>query len=91
MGFRKKTGDIDGLADRVRFEMDGKHQQYTSQVRAKWLDRWMEICGVDDPEKIDYDNPYVHLEWLLCDTRVTSKLPGGMLEEALAMMDEKQR
>ena len=91
MGFRKKTGEISGVSDRVRFELDMKHDQYTAQTRAHWTERWMEICGVQTPEEIDYDNPYVHLEWLLCDLRVTAKLTSGMLDEALAMMDEKQR
>ena len=91
MAFRKKEGNIDGLSDRIRFEMDMNHEKYVADIRAKWLGRWMEICGVDNPDDIDYDNPYVHLEWLLCDPRVTAKLTGKRVDDALAMMDDMQR
>lgn len=37
------------------------------EIRKKWIPKWMEDCGVDDPAKIDYTNPYIRLEWMLCD------------------------
>lgn len=79
------------VAKRVNAELDLNHEKYTASTRMKWMERWMEICGTDTVEGIDYDNPYVHLEWLLCDLRVTAKLSGNKVDEALAMMDDMQR
>lgn len=62
----------------------------TAKVRSKWTDRWMQICGVDTPDEIDYDNPYVHLEWILCDMGIQAKLMAGNLESAFKLMDEQQ-
>lgn len=36
-------------------------------VRKEYHSRWMKACGVDKVEDIDYDNPFVKIEWLLCD------------------------
>ncbi len=79
------------VADRIRMELEMNHERYSARTRMQWMERWMEICGTDTPEGIDYDNPYVHLEWLLCDLRVTAKLTGNRVDDALAMMDDMQR
>lgn len=34
------------------------------------LQRWAEYCGVDDPDKIDYENPMVKIEYWLCDFKL---------------------
>lgn len=39
----------------------------TVQVRSRFLDQWCEICGVTDPMDIDYNEPHVAIEYLLCD------------------------
>lgn len=64
---------------------------HAASTRAKYYPRWARLCGVEEWTDIDFDNPYVHLEWILCDPRVLIKLTGGKREEALAMMDEQQR
>lgn len=37
------------------------------QVRAKFLEQWCDYCGVTDPNDIDYNEPHVAIEYLLCD------------------------
>lgn len=32
--------------------------------------RWMEYCGVDSPEDIDYSNPEVYIEFCACDPTI---------------------
>lgn len=32
--------------------------------------RWMEYCGVDSPDKIDYSNPEVYIEFCACDPTI---------------------
>lgn len=64
---------------------DDLHDRITAQARAKWLTRWAErteeITGrpCESPDDIDYTDPYIHIEWLLCDptnqARIQSKDP----------------
>ena len=37
--------------------------------RKKLMKRWCKMCGVRRPADIDFTNPTVHLEYILCDTR----------------------
>lgn len=37
--------------------------------RKKYLRRWCKMCGKKWKRDIDYSNPYIHLEFLLCDLR----------------------
>lgn len=55
------------IVDEVKFQMEMRKGDILTQVRAKHLSRWMEVCGVDSPDEIDYENPFVKIEWLLCD------------------------
>ena len=55
------------IVDNVKTQMEMRKGDVLSQVRFKHIDRWMDVCGVDSPEDIDYDNPFVKIEWLLCD------------------------
>ena len=32
--------------------------------------RWMEYCGVDSPDEIDYSNPEVWIEFCACDPTI---------------------
>ena len=79
------------LKERLALKMDEMAEQNAAQVRLKYYDRWMKICGVDRWEDIDFDNPIVHLEWFLCDWRMLGKLTDGNRDEVLALMDEQQR
>ena len=46
----------------------------TMQVRQRYLPRWCEICGVTDPMEIDYENPYVKIEFYLADFRILNSI-----------------
>ena len=87
----KEHGDSMSMKERIAMRMEEKHDENTAKTRAKFLDHWMKVCNVDSPDKIDYDNPIVHLEWFLCDFKVLAKLTDGQREEVLAMMDDSQR
>ena len=79
------------MKERIVMRMEETHDANTAKVRAQFLEHWMEVCGVDSVDKIDYDNPYVHLEWFLCDFKMIAKLTDGQREEVLALMDDQQR
>lgn len=51
-----------------------KHQQVVNQVRYQNLTTYMEICGVDTPDRIDYDNPHVKIMEILSDPINLKKL-----------------
>lgn len=56
------------LAKDIAKDIPGNvHDKEVAMIRAKYLNGWMEICGVTRPEDIDYGNPHVHIQWLLCD------------------------
>lgn len=48
-------------------KLNDMNDQVSLQVRAKFLDQWCEYCGVTDPKDIDYNEPHVAIEFLLCD------------------------
>ena len=97
MGKRRKDkvhenqGERMSMKERLVMRMEMTHDQNTAKTRAKFLKHWMEVCGVDSVDKIDYDNPIVHLEWFLCDFTILAKLTDGQRENVLAMMDEQQK
>lgn len=66
-GFRKK------LADRL----DESHEKKTALVRARYIDRWNQLCG----GQYNLDHPVVHLEWELCDLKNQQLLMKGKREE----------
>lgn len=37
--------------------------------RKKYMRRWCKMCGVKWKRDIDYSNPMVHVEFMLCDIR----------------------
>ena len=52
-----------------------------NKVRANYMDRWARLSGVEpndegryDYSKIDWQNKYVRLEYILCDPKVLSRL-----------------
>ena len=55
------------IVDEVKFQLENKKGSVLANVRAKHHARWMQVCGVTEVEDIDYDNPFVKIEWLLCD------------------------
>lgn len=55
------------IVEDVKFGLENKKGGVLAQIRAKHYPRWCELCGVEDPKDIDYNNPFVKIEWLLCD------------------------
>lgn len=54
------------LKDKFTDAMETKRDQITAQSYGKWYPRWQKICGGD----VDFNNPYVKVEMVLCDIRV---------------------
>lgn len=57
---------------RVKEAPDELNDRIAAMTRSKYLDRWMgrmEELGrpCTDPSGIDYTDPQIHVEWLLCD------------------------
>ena len=50
-----------------RGKVEKMHDDVSFSVRAKYLAQWCEYCGVDNPNDIDYNEPHVAIEYLLCD------------------------
>lgn len=81
----------DNVKEAFANKMEDTWATHAAQTRMKYLPRWAKLCGVEDYKDIDYSNPYVHLEWFLCDPRMLMKLTGGRRNEVLALMDEQQQ
>lgn len=60
---KKRIKEIKG---KIKDALDTKYDQIQCQAYSKWYPRWKEICGGD----VDFDNPYVKVEMVLCDIRV---------------------
>ncbi len=55
--------------------------QQANMARAKFLDRWAEMSGLEkneqgvyDYSQIDYDNKFILLEWYMCDPNILFNL-----------------
>ena len=71
--------------------MDTAVSQSAIKIRERYYPRWRKVCGVETDEEIDFDNPVVSTEWLLCDPKVQRELIQGRRDNVLAMMTETQR
>lgn len=71
--------------------MDTAVSQSAMKIRERYYPRWRKVCGVETDEEIDFDNPVVSTEWLLCDPKVQRELIQGRRDNVLAMMTETQR
>ena len=71
--------------------MDTAVSQSAIKIRQRYSPRWRKVCGVETDEEIDFDNPVVSTEWLLCDPKVQRELIQGRRDNVLAMMTETQR
>ena len=69
---------------------DAKHAEYVAMVRASRMHDFMEMCGVGEPEQIDYDNPHVRINWLLCDpTNIMAVVNPKSRHRFYELLDEK--
>lgn len=48
-------------------KLEDVNDQVTFEVRSRMLDQWCDYCGVTDPKDIDYNEPHVAIEFILCD------------------------
>lgn len=60
--------------------MDGQHEKEVAMIRQRMQPRWAEAqnCKI---EEIDYSDPFVSVEWKLCDMGVEKTLRTGTDEE----------
>ena len=65
------------MIEKVRDKADSAIERWASQARVKYLPRWIELSGGESVDDIDYSNPYIHLEFLLCDPRNLSLISRG--------------
>ena len=49
------------------------------------------MCNVDSETDIDYDDPRISLEYLLCDVRISNLLMRGKREVILKKMTDVQQ
>lgn len=75
-----------GLRERFK----GRMEQGQAKAAAHFLQRWSELSGYPgDYDRIDYDNPYIALEYAMCDPKTLMKLSSPKLrEDTLAKLPE---
>ena len=61
-----------GVFEKVKSIPIGTYNKVIAQTRARWYDRWFERMAeigkpTDNPYELDLTDPYIHIEWLLCD------------------------
>lgn len=66
-----------GIRQKLAMRLDEVHDQRTAMVRARYIDRWNQMCG----GQYTLDNPVVKLEWELCDMVNQQLLMKGKREE----------
>ena len=66
-----------GIRQKLAMRLDEVHDQRTAMVRARYVDRWNQMCG----GQYTLDNPVVKLEWELCDMVNQQLLMKGKREE----------
>ena len=71
---------------------EDQREKVAMQARLKFMPRWMEECGVDDWHDIDYTNPQIHLEWILCDPGILRELTReGGRDKLFEMLTEEEK
>lgn len=68
------------LKRKIAVKLEGVYDTKTAMVRARYIDRWNEMCG----GKYTLEHPVVHLEWELCDLNNQRLLMKGNREEFFA-------
>lgn len=60
------------ITDRMKNLPIETYNRIIAQNRAKWYPRWFERMAeigkpTENPNELDLTDPYIHIEWLLCD------------------------
>lgn len=75
----EQKGALKGLRARVK----GRMEKGQAKAASHFLQRWSELSGYPgDYDKIDYDNPYIQLEYAMCDPKTIMKLSSPKLRES---------
>lgn len=75
----KQKGALRGLRERFK----GRMEQGQAKAASHFLERWSELSGYPgDYDRIDYDNPYIALEYAMCDPKTLMKLSSPKLRES---------
>lgn len=75
----EQKGALRGLRARVK----GRMERGQAKAASHFLQRWSELSGYPgDYDRIDYDNPYIALEYAMCDPKTIMKLSSPKLRES---------
>lgn len=74
----EQKGALKGLRERFK----GRMERGQAKAASNFLQRWSELSGYPgDYDRIDYDNPYIQLEYAMCDPKTLMKLSSPKLRE----------
>ncbi len=74
----EQKGALKGLRERFK----GRMERGQAKAASNFLQRWSELSGYPgDYDRIDYDNPYIRLEYAMCDPKTLMKLSSPKLRE----------
>ena len=79
------------LMESLNDAMESSLDDTAARVRLQYHPRWKKICGVERSEDIDYNNPVVSTEYILCDPRIIRLLKQGRRDEVLKQFSEIQQ
>ncbi len=75
----EQKGALKGLRERFK----GRMEKGQAKAAANFLQRWSELSGYPgDYDRIDYDNPYIRLEYAMCDPKTLMKLSSPKSRES---------
>lgn len=75
----EQKGALKGLRERFK----GRMEKGQAKAASNFLQRWSELSGYPgDYDRIDYDNPYIQLEYAMCDPKTLMKLSSPKLRES---------
>lgn len=75
----EQKGALKGLRERFK----GRMEKGQAKAASNFLQRWSELSGYPgDYDRIDYDNPYIQLEYAICDPKTLMKLSSPKLRES---------
>lgn len=75
----EQKGALRGLRERFK----GRMEKGQAKAASNFLQRWSELSGYPgDYDRIDYDNPYIQLEYAMCDPKTLMKLSSPKLRES---------
>lgn len=68
---------VEKIRDKADEKIDNAFEIATVKTMQNYIPRWLEICGVDTIDDIDFTIPCIEVEVKLCDPRNLKKIRGG--------------